>query len=120
MLMTIGSHFTFEAAHHLPRHPGKCKNPHGHSYKLKVEVWFAMNNIDPKIGYLLDFADLKERVNTLVIDELDHKDLNTYFDFATSAENIAQWIYDRLRSRDLNVTRVTLYETEDCYVTVRA
>lgn len=121
MQMTIGAHFQFEAAHHLPHHPGKCKNPHGHSYKLEVEVAFDATNIDPKVGYLLDFSDLRERVNTLVIDVIDHRDLNLIFsDVATSAENIASWIFDRLTISSLNVTQVTLYETEDCYVTVRA
>ena len=36
--MRIGKLFKFEAAHRLPNHPGKCKNLHGHSYKLEVVV----------------------------------------------------------------------------------
>lgn len=36
--MRVGKEFRFEAAHRLPRHDGKCRRPHGHSYVLWVEV----------------------------------------------------------------------------------
>ena len=41
--MKIGKTYSFEAAHHLPNHNGKCKNPHGHSYRLEVEVEGGLN-----------------------------------------------------------------------------
>jgi 6-pyruvoyltetrahydropterin/6-carboxytetrahydropterin synthase len=57
----IGKHFTFEAAHRLQNHNGKCRNLHGHSYKVEVSVTGEMlQTSGPEEGMLIDFGVLSE------------------------------------------------------------
>lgn len=66
--------FTFETAHALYGYDGKCKNVHGHSYKLYVTVIGSPieDNTNVKFGMVIDFGDLKKIVNEEVIDLFDH------------------------------------------------
>ncbi len=73
----ITKKFTFETAHALYGYNGKCKNIHGHSYKLYVTVIgepIADTN-NPKYGMVIDFGDLKTIVNNEIVDEFDHATL---------------------------------------------
>src|SRR5437870_3330944 len=97
----------FEAAHDIPGYQGKCSRLHGHGYRVEVE--FTGKELN-EIGMLHDFADLKDSVNAVLP---DHLYLNDVMQVPTSAENIAKWIYDRLAERDLPVSAVTLWETEN-------
>src|SRR5260370_42466119 len=63
---------TFAAGHYLRNYKGKCENPHGHNYKIRVTL--AGAELD-KAGLLLDFKDLREVVRH-VIERLDHQVLN--------------------------------------------
>lgn len=70
----ITKQFTFEAGHALYGYDGKCKNLHGHSYKLFVTV-IGSPISDPKnvkYGMVLDFGDLKKIVNEEIVDVFDH------------------------------------------------
>lgn len=63
---------TFAAAHRLPNHPGKCRNIHGHNYKVTIELQnsdFDHDNID----MVMDFYDVKQMVNQVIDDKFDHK-----------------------------------------------
>lgn len=100
--------FEFEAAHHLPKHDGLCRNPHGHGYKLAISI---TGKIDPHQGMVMDFSDFKKIVEKNIIKELDHKDLNKICVFDPTAENLANWIWDKLKSLGLNVSKVELWET---------
>lgn len=85
----------FEAAHRLADYPGKCSRLHGHNWKVEVTV--AGNMLD-KLGMLIDFRELKARVNK-VIETLDHYYLNEIEPFQSvnpTAENIAKYIYEQL------------------------
>ncbi|TWP24694.1 6-carboxytetrahydropterin synthase [Apibacter muscae] len=66
--------FTFETAHALWGYDGKCKNIHGHSYKLYVTI--KGNPLEDlnhkKNGMVMDFGDLKSIIKKLIIDPLDH------------------------------------------------
>ena len=66
--------FSFETGHALHGYDGKCKNVHGHSYKLEVTViGTPINDIDNvKNGMVIDFGDLKKIVNLEVVDLFDH------------------------------------------------
>lgn len=66
--------FSFEMAHALEGHDGKCRNIHGHSYFLYVTLLGTPINdsTSSKNGMVLDFADLKVIVKQLVVDPLDH------------------------------------------------
>jgi 6-pyruvoyltetrahydropterin/6-carboxytetrahydropterin synthase len=109
---------TFAAGHYLRDYRGKCENPHGHNYKVRVTLRGA--ELD-KAGLLLDFKDLKE-VMKQVIDRLDHQMLNDIEPFKVlnpSAENIAKYFYDQASARLKSVTSgrvgvkdVTIWETD--------
>lgn len=70
----ITKEFTFEMAHALFGYDGKCKNVHGHSYKLDVCVIGEpiTDKNHPKFGMLIDFGDLKKIVKSEVVDVMDH------------------------------------------------
>ena len=66
--------FTFETAHALYGYNGKCKNIHGHSYKLYVTVKGTpiQDPTNPKFGMVIDFGDIKKIVRAEVVDQFDH------------------------------------------------
>ena len=63
--------FRFEAAHRLPHVPQdhKCFRMHGHSYGVDVCV---EGDVDPKLGWLVDFGEIAARVEPVLKQELDH------------------------------------------------
>lgn len=109
---------SFAAGHYLRNYKGKCENPHGHNYRVRVTL--RGTKLD-KAGLLLDFKDLKE-VMKHVIDRLDHQMLNDVEPFTEinpSAENLAKYFYDEASSRLMSVTSgrvairdVTIWETD--------
>lgn len=70
----ITKQFNFETGHALYGYDGKCKNVHGHSYKLSVTVIGTpisdKNNV--KFGMVIDFKDLKDIVESEIVDVFDH------------------------------------------------
>ena len=58
----VSKEFSFETAHALDMHDSKCRNIHGHSYKLIVTVLGHINtdNSQPDVGMVIDFTDLKK------------------------------------------------------------
>src|SRR5215471_7465378 len=109
---------TFAAGHYLRNYKGKCENPHGHNYKVRVTL--AGAQLD-KAGLLLDFKDLRE-VMRHVVDRLDHQMINDIAPFTElnpSAENLARYFYDetnvkldRVTQGRVRVKNVTIYETD--------
>ena len=104
-----------QAAHHLPRHPGKCKDLHGHTYRFDV---LCEGPIDPESGMVVDFADVKAAVRERVLNTLDHKLLNDIIEYPT-AEHIAAWIWTQLEGSELPVVEIRLWETTSNYVVYR-
>ena len=107
MRTTVVKAFRFEAAHHLPWHPGKCRRPHGHSYRLEVAVRGAVG----ADGVVVDFDEISRAARTAVVDVYDHHDLNALLPNPT-AELIAADALGRLRRAGLDVAWVRLWETE--------
>jgi len=70
----ITKEFSFETGHALYGYDGKCKNVHGHSYKLLVTVIGTPidDNSNVKYGMVIDFGDLKKIVNEDIVDLFDH------------------------------------------------
>ena len=70
----ITKEFSFETGHALHGYDGKCKNVHGHSYKLFVTVIGTPinDNSNVKYGMVIDFGDLKKIVNEDIVDLFDH------------------------------------------------
>jgi len=70
----ITKQFSFETGHALYGYDGKCRNVHGHSYKLSVTVIGApiAENTNVKWGMVIDFGDLKKIVKEEIVDVYDH------------------------------------------------
>ena len=70
----ITKQFDFETGHALYGYDGKCKNVHGHSYKLSVTVIGhpIADTSDVKYGMVIDFTDLKAIVQEEIVDQFDH------------------------------------------------
>jgi 6-pyruvoyltetrahydropterin/6-carboxytetrahydropterin synthase len=109
---------SFAAGHYLREYKGKCENPHGHNYKVRVTL--AGATLD-KAGLLLDFKELKE-VMKHIIGRLDHQMLNEiepFIQLNPSAENLARYFYDQTNGRLQSLTGgrvavkdVTIWETD--------
>lgn len=109
---------SFAAGHYLRNYKGKCENPHGHNYKVRVTL--AGKELD-KAGLLLDFKDLREVVRQ-VMERFDHQMINEVEPFTVvnpSAENLAKYLYDesntrlqRVTSGRVRVKNVTVFETD--------
>ena len=91
--MQVRKQYKFEAAHFLPRHEGKCKNLHGHSWKVDVEI---LGRLNKQTGFVFDFDQLDEWVEPL-IDRFDHKLLNCFLRYPSS-ENLAIHFAHELRA----------------------
>jgi 6-pyruvoyltetrahydropterin/6-carboxytetrahydropterin synthase len=108
--MEIFTEFGFEAAHLLPNLPAghKCARLHGHSYRVQVHV---AGEPDPHTGMVMDFADIKAACAP-VRDRLDHHYLNEIEGLENpTSENVARWIWDRLRDGPLRTAKVVVRET---------
>src|SRR3954470_12260927 len=108
--MKIFKDFRFEAAHYLPNVPDEhqCKRMHGHSYRLRVTV---KGELGQKSGWVMDFAELKSIVSP-VIDTLDHQCLNDIAGLENpTAENVAIWIWNKIKPRLSSLYEVQLNET---------
>lgn len=104
----ITKQFSFETGHALYGYDGKCKNVHGHSYKLSVTVIGTpiSDNTNVKFGMVIDFSDLKKIVREEVVDVFDHA---TVFNKNTPHIELAE----ELRSRDHHVILVDYQPTSE-------
>ena len=70
----ITKQFNFETGHALYGYDGKCRNVHGHSYKLSVTVIGIpiSDTSNVKFGMVIDFKDLKDIVESEIVDKFDH------------------------------------------------
>jgi 6-pyruvoyltetrahydropterin/6-carboxytetrahydropterin synthase len=114
---------SFAAGHYLRNYKGKCENPHGHNYKVRVTL--AGRELD-KAGLLVDFKDLRE-VMRQVIDRFDHQminDIEPFTELNPSAENLAKYFFDKSNERmrqatngRVHVKDVTVFETDSTTAT---
>lgn len=90
----ITKQFNFETGHALYGYDGKCKNVHGHSYKLSVTVIGSpiTDSSNVKYGMVIDFSDLKKIVKEEVVDRFDHA---TVFNAQTPHIELAKELQDR-------------------------
>lgn len=107
----ITKQFTFETGHALYGYDGKCKNVHGHSYKLSVTVIghpiSDTNHV--KYGMVIDFGDLKKIVKNEIVDVFDHA---TVFNKNTPHVELAK----ELEHRGHNVLLVDYQPTSEMMV----
>lgn len=108
--MEIFKEFTFEAAHRLPNVPRehKCFRLHGHSYRVEIHV---AGSVSEPSGWIIDFADIREAFQPL-FDVLDHNYLNEIEGLENpTSENLAVWIWNRIKDSLANVSKVIVRET---------
>ena len=101
-----------ESAHRLPNTPEghKCRNLHGHSFRVRLHV---EGLVDGHAGWVTDFADIEEKFMPFH-KILDHNYLNEVEGLENpTSENIAKWIWDKLKPVLPELTGVTLFETCD-------
>src|SRR5208283_2841633 len=114
MLMTITQAFNFEAAHHLPHVPEthRCRRLHGHSYRVELRL---AGEVDAFSGFVVDFFDV-EKVFQPLLGRLDHHLLNEIEGLENpTAENIAIWIYQRVKPALPLLEAVKIFETPMCW-----
>ena len=107
----ITKQFSFETGHALYGYDGKCKNVHGHSYRLDVTVIGKpiSDNSNVKFGMVIDFGDLKKIVKEEIVDVFDHA---TVFNKNTPHVELAK----ELKDRDHNVLLVDYQPTSEMMV----
>lgn len=107
----ITKEFSFEASHALRHLPAghKCKNNHGHSYRVRVVL--ASDVLDEN-GFVVDFGDL-DVVKSYIDQRLDHHYLNDVFGDPrlTTSENLAQHFFHKCFSLGLPVIAAGVSET---------
>ena len=133
----VNKEFNFEMAHALSNYDGLCKNIHGHSYKLFVSLKGEPLNQPghPKDGMLIDFKEIKLKVNQMIIDPFDHalvlnksdqlNQLNLQqhtktilFDFQPTCENLCIHFAEILShafNANAKLVYLKLYETRSSY-----
>jgi 6-pyruvoyltetrahydropterin/6-carboxytetrahydropterin synthase len=130
-MYSITTEASFDAAHFLKNYNGKCKNIHGHRWRIIVEVQSENLKTDmQEYGMITDFGDLKSDLKELA-DKFDHtfiyerdslkKELVEMLkledfalnevDFRPTAENFSKYIFDEMTKRGYDVAKVSVYET---------
>ena len=98
----------FSGAHHLTGYQGTCSSLHGHNWEIEI---FLRGNRTNEVGLLVDFKKVKTAVRG-ILDNLDHKDLNSLPMFADqnpTSENLAKYLYHEL-SALLNSSRCCVHQ----------
>lgn len=118
MRSEITKTFTFEAAHHLPSvgPDHKCHRLHGHLFQVEITV---IGDIDPEMGWVMDFGDL-DRIGRQVVADLDHRVLNDIPEMGVpTSENIARYLFDRMAIGVPGLAAVTIHESPTSRCTYR-
>jgi len=105
----------FEAAHVLTDHEGKCSRLHGHSWLARVRFQHdSLCELGSSRGMLLDFADVAKVLQVLHDEFLDHRHLNDSLGIYPTCENIAKWIFDRVRETSVGGFLLGVVVEETC------
>jgi 6-pyruvoyltetrahydropterin/6-carboxytetrahydropterin synthase len=148
-MITISKEFNWAMTHRLENHNGLCKNLHSHGYKMFVTFKRTDNKLEEtntsEEGMVCDFSTIKNLVNTLIINKIDHafvfnchdKDSSSIakvldgqigqklyaFNFRTTAENMAKYFCEiinqflEVANENFRCTKIVLYETETSFAT---
>lgn len=140
-MYTISKEIQFDAGHRVPLHASKCKNPHGHRYRVIAYLEGELITEGPETGMVRDFSYVKQALTEFVHDVFDHgfivhsgdrqmmKALGVFFDpehdewistvgwkvivvpYVPTAECLAADIFKRLSLSIPTLTRIEVWET---------
>ena len=114
-IVKIAAQFGFEAAHRLPNLPDghKCKNLHGHNYRLEVSI---SGELDER-GFVMDYAELEAIVDP-IIKRVDHRFLNEIEGLENpTSEVMAEWFMAQIKPKlSGKVVTLRIYETPRYWV----
>lgn len=130
-MYTLKTEDSFDSAHFLYNYEGKCKNIHGHRWRVIVEIKSQSLDTSPQTrGMLVDFSQLKKDLkketdlldHALIIEKnsLKAKTLEALLeenfsiielDFRPTAENMAKYFFKKMEEKGYNIKNVTIYET---------
>ncbi|MDY4479075.1 6-carboxytetrahydropterin synthase QueD [[Pasteurella] aerogenes] len=138
-MFKVSKEFSFDMAHILDGHDGKCQNLHGHTYKLQVEVSGDLVLEGAKKGMVVDFTDVKRVVKEAILDSMDHafiydttsereckiaallNELNSKtfgIPMRTTAEEMARFMFNCLKDK-LPISAIRLWETPTSFCEYR-
>ncbi|MFZ7174459.1 6-carboxytetrahydropterin synthase QueD [[Pasteurella] aerogenes] len=138
-MFKVSKKFSFDMAHILDGHDGKCQNLHGHTYKLQVEVSGDLVPEGAKKGMVVDFTDVKTVVKEAILDPMDHafiydttsereckiaallNELNSKtfgIPMRTTAEEMARFMFNCLKDK-LPISAIRLWETPTSFCEYR-
>ena len=146
--ISITRRLEFDSGHRIPNHDGQCRHLHGHRYAIEVTLTGEVADHPGKAddGMVLDFGDIKKLANELIVNKWDHAFLvakedeslvnflasipdhkTVILDVIPTVENLAQTAFSILEpvfknnfSGRLNLNRLRLYETPNCWADVYA
>ncbi len=110
MTITLCKDFEFESAQSLPNFPAghKCRQIHGHSFKLTVSV---RGEVDEETGIFYDHALISQAMRPIV-DQLDHAYLNDIPGLENpTIELMSRWLWRRLAPQLPGLCELVLHET---------
>ncbi len=137
-MLIVKKTVSFDAAHLLTGHGGQCKNLHGHTYRVTVELGNVTPVPDQPEDMVMDFKELKQVLNATVVEPCDHTflydtessvesdiaaklqshGLRTYpMPYRSTSENLARHFFERIEARGLPVISVSVSETPDSCAT---
>jgi len=136
--MLVTKEIEIDMGHRVPNHKSKCRNLHGHRYKIELGCDDKVINKtgDSSEGMVIDFSDMKEVLMDIIDKQFDHgfvmyeKDLFankfnglkvcenqniTFVPFIPTAENLCKYWYDlmkpELEKRNVKINHVKVWET---------
>ena len=133
MNVKIGKEYIWEMSHRLPFHEGLCRNIHGHSYKMRVEI----EGLKDENGMLLDYYML-DKIVLPIVKEFDHTFLcddkddvmlgflksnnfrHLVIPYHTTSENIAAYLMNLMiqglkQFQNIKRVKIKFFETDDAY-----
>jgi 6-pyruvoyltetrahydropterin/6-carboxytetrahydropterin synthase len=133
-MFRVTREIAFCYGHRLLNYQGKCRHLHGHNGRAVITLQGP--EVDER-GMLVDFADIKQRIQRWIDENLDHNMLLCQDDpllpvlrergervfvmnCNPTAENIARLIYQKAQESGLPVVEVVLWETANCFAAFSA